>query len=718
MLCPSSKIGIFGWANAEKATQAQNAEMPSMRPRRGMPLPASGNPLKTPCSSTPSNGTAGLSYEHAPSTLTTRTCFAHDKLMHSPRPCKTLPPYFEQLKLRTTSDHMPASRRRSVLWYYHIKGREVGCLLATPLQRNNTQVGKQDFFSLHQYRDCILEQLVFPRHGPLIPLTYAPTHSACSLSVASLYFANQICNSRTLLHVSKAHRLNYHRTGGGDGAVDTPLTGINLYDSPNTADISARPDCCPSQLGRDSLGQAHATSGFNSRLRHCTGSTLAHRSASSPHWLGARSLRHPSGWNKAAPECKCGETGDPRENPPTSGFVRHDSHLRTSGMTRPGIEPGSPWCVALDISSLDDQFYEGTLWRGRLRHPLGEDVLVWTVKQTRLLGELLRSLPGRIAKRRPRLGPDNDVGGVWPSRLGTPGEFSHGLEEDGGAPLVTPFAHPLRPPHRHGLAPENTNKAWGLLSTLHGGPGQFPRGRGVKVERLEDEWRGILNLQGWVFCSLCVNFDVISPTPGSSPTRRYTTLQERETFFSSIDVMEASPALGAEFDRGRTACVHEAGWTYRAVARHLEHSNDPTPQWPDVGNEWVCECVCTPASQRFGSAKKDRNTPRKDPWLDYEFAIVCYRYCQRTDGGVGRHGPMTSDVSSCTAMHLGNALSNMIVVRAPQKKSSGTHKTPYDRVKRCRERKIISKASERVNVDVFTQNKRPCPQHSHTPNSN
>ncbi|KAJ8888670.1 hypothetical protein PR048_008162 [Dryococelus australis] len=30
----------------------------------------------------------------------------------------------------------------------------------------------------------------------------------------------------------------------------------------------------------------------------------------------------------AAPECKAGETGDPRENPRTSGIVRHDSHMR------------------------------------------------------------------------------------------------------------------------------------------------------------------------------------------------------------------------------------------------------------------------------------------------------------------------------------------------------------------------------------------------------
>ncbi|KAJ8890756.1 hypothetical protein PR048_010265 [Dryococelus australis] len=39
--------------------------------------------------------------------------------------------------------------------------------------------------------------------------------------------------------------------------------------------------------------------------------------------------------------------------------------------------------------------------------------------------------------------------------------------------------------------------------------------------------------------------------------------------------------------------------------------------------------------------------------------------------------------------------------RAFQKQSIDTHKTPYDRVKRCRERKINVKAPERVNVEIF-----------------
>ncbi|KAJ8877589.1 hypothetical protein PR048_022044 [Dryococelus australis] len=38
-----------------------------------------------------------------------------------------------------------------------------------------------------------------------------------------------------------------------------------------------------------------------------------------------------------------GEMGDPRENPLTNGIVRDDSHMRKSGVARPGIGFGSPW---------------------------------------------------------------------------------------------------------------------------------------------------------------------------------------------------------------------------------------------------------------------------------------------------------------------------------------------------------------------------------------
>ncbi|KAJ8885892.1 hypothetical protein PR048_012098 [Dryococelus australis] len=37
---------------------------------------------------------------------------------------------------------------------------------------------------------------------------------------------------------------------------------------------------------------------------------------------------------------RTGETGGPRKNPPTNGIVRHDSHMRKSGVTRMEIKPG------------------------------------------------------------------------------------------------------------------------------------------------------------------------------------------------------------------------------------------------------------------------------------------------------------------------------------------------------------------------------------------
>ncbi|KAJ8891740.1 hypothetical protein PR048_004275 [Dryococelus australis] len=45
------------------------------------------------------------------------------------------------------------------------------------------------------------------------------------------------------------------------------------------------------------------------------------------------------------------ETGVPEKTPPTSGIVRHDSHLRKSGVARLRIEPGSPWWETSDLTA-------------------------------------------------------------------------------------------------------------------------------------------------------------------------------------------------------------------------------------------------------------------------------------------------------------------------------------------------------------------------------
>ncbi|KAJ8897035.1 hypothetical protein PR048_002381 [Dryococelus australis] len=47
-------------------------------------------------------------------------------------------------------------------------------------------------------------------------------------------------------------------------------------------------------------------------------------------------VRITSTFRCAEPECKGGETGDPRENPPISGIVRHDSSMRKSGSSPAG----------------------------------------------------------------------------------------------------------------------------------------------------------------------------------------------------------------------------------------------------------------------------------------------------------------------------------------------------------------------------------------------
>ncbi|KAJ8884250.1 hypothetical protein PR048_016107 [Dryococelus australis] len=59
-------------------------------------------------------------------------------------------------------------------------------------------------------------------------------------------------------------------------------------------------------------------------------------------------------------------------------------------------------------------------------------------------------------------------------------------------------------------------------------------------------------------------------------------------------------------------------------------------------------------------------------------------------------------------------INHILLERASEKQSGDTYKTRYDRVKRCQEHKINIKVSERVNVDVFAQNKRLCPQYSQT----
>ncbi|KAJ8897881.1 hypothetical protein PR048_003238 [Dryococelus australis] len=100
---------------------------------------------------------------------------------------------------------------------------------------------------------------------------------------------------------------------------------------------------------------------------------------------------------------------------------------------------------------------------------------------------------------------------------------------------------------------------------------------------------------------------------------------------------------------------------------------------------------------------------------------ACHSACARVmlalGGGTAATRPATADASGCRATPAMGAahptgrrytVSRVerhatvdLSVRVSQKQSSDTHKTSYDRAKRCRERKKYIKASERVNVDLF-----------------
>ncbi|KAJ8895833.1 hypothetical protein PR048_001172 [Dryococelus australis] len=73
--------------------------------------------------------------------------------------------------------------------------------------------------------------------------------------------------------------------------------------------------------------------------------SMASTSAYKPNIHLRCSLTPQRSGTERRPNVRAGETGDLRENPSTSGIVRHDSHMQKSGSDpRPGIERCSPRC--------------------------------------------------------------------------------------------------------------------------------------------------------------------------------------------------------------------------------------------------------------------------------------------------------------------------------------------------------------------------------------
>ncbi|KAJ8870675.1 hypothetical protein PR048_029699 [Dryococelus australis] len=87
------------------------------------------------------------------------------------------------------------------------------------------------------------------------------------------------------------------------------------------------------------------------------------------------------------------EMGDPQENLPRSGIIRHDSHWRKSGVNRPGIKPGlpcgshslllSPEPRPTALAGLQGGELAGLrAGSGQLQNPW-EDAILWAVPKSR-----------------------------------------------------------------------------------------------------------------------------------------------------------------------------------------------------------------------------------------------------------------------------------------------------------------------------------------------
>ncbi|KAJ8882737.1 hypothetical protein PR048_014550 [Dryococelus australis] len=74
------------------------------------------------------------------------------------------------------------------------------------------------------------------------------------------------------------------------------------------------------------------------------------------------------------------EMGNPRENPPTNGIVRRESHMRKSGVTRPGIEPGSQWWEAstLTVQPPSEIRHDYSPGRREEAGDMGTEKMSWT----------------------------------------------------------------------------------------------------------------------------------------------------------------------------------------------------------------------------------------------------------------------------------------------------------------------------------------------------
>ncbi|KAJ8867857.1 hypothetical protein PR048_031662 [Dryococelus australis] len=78
-----------------------------------------------------------------------------------------------------------------------------------------------------------------------------------------------------------------------------------------------------------------------------------------PQCVHARRAVNNTQYSSAGKKGGGGNTGDSRENPSTNGIVRHVPTCENPGVTRPAIEPGSPWWEASRLTTQPPQSRDG-----------------------------------------------------------------------------------------------------------------------------------------------------------------------------------------------------------------------------------------------------------------------------------------------------------------------------------------------------------------------
>ncbi|KAJ8888042.1 hypothetical protein PR048_007527 [Dryococelus australis] len=364
---------------------------------------------------------------------------------------------------------------------------------------------------------------------------------------------------------------------------------------------------------------------------------------------------------------RAGETGDPRENSPTSDIVRHDSHIRKCRATPPGIEPGSPW-------------WEATEPRG-FRHTLRSwQALVAPGESSAFDYSRMRLAQFAIVHSRRAISCDN-IAALLHARIKPIDRHSPPSSKNHQQPLDDTVTH-IKGPHRHyarrtKLARKLFVKQFFSYGTLSAN--QRPETTSPYESPANTDSSMPSN-------SLSCRSQRLAPATELTPSTLCACCYSRQVSGVVVRLLACHPGELARFLAGNSRIFtrrNRAGrchWSTSCLEDLLF-----LPLLHSEGAPYL------PRVTLIGSRDLEIKAVSEFAWSTYLCVPVPGRDAVR-------------------AVRTASELE-----RASQKESSDTHETYYDRVKRCRERKINIKASERVNVDVFKQNKRSCPQHRLTP---